>query len=50
VSLTEGGGYTPGPPMPMMAGMAMRAAAPTPVETGELTVTIEVTGEFELTH
>lgn len=46
-SLTEGEPETNGPrPMPMMA---MRvAAAPTPVETGEQTVHIDITGVFEL--
>jgi uncharacterized protein YggE len=46
VSLTEGGGYQPGPPQPTFA-MA-RAAAPTPVEAGELTVRIDVSAVYEL--
>lgn len=46
VSLTEGGGYQPGPPQPMFA-MA-KAAAPTPVEPGELNVRIEVSALYEL--
>ncbi|HUO11439.1 MAG TPA: SIMPL domain-containing protein [Caulobacteraceae bacterium] len=50
VNLTEGGGYTPGPPVPLMRVAMAAAAPPTPVETGELTVTISVSGEFELTH
>jgi uncharacterized protein YggE len=37
-------------PRPVYAVAAMRAAAPTPVETGEILVTVDVTGEFELTH
>jgi uncharacterized protein YggE len=39
------------PPRPVYA-MAVRASAPaqTPVETGEILVTVDVTGEFELTH
>ncbi len=47
VNLSEGGGYTPGPPRPM-AMMARRAQVPTPVEAGDLTVGIDVTGVFEL--
>jgi uncharacterized protein YggE len=50
VSLSEGGGYVPGPPVPLFRAQAMAAAAPTPVETGELDVKITVSGEFELTH
>jgi uncharacterized protein YggE len=48
VNLSEGGGYGTGPPRPMgMATMRM-AAAPTPVEPGEMTVRIDITGVFEL--
>lgn len=47
VNLTEGGGYQPGPPRPMMA-LAARAAPETPVATGELDIKIEVSGTFEL--
>ena len=49
VNLSEGGGYAPAPPRPM-AMMAMRAeaAAPPPVESGELNVRIDITGVFEL--
>jgi uncharacterized protein YggE len=46
MSLTEGGGYQPGPPQPVFA-MA-KAAAPTPVEAGELTVRIDVSAVYEL--
>lgn len=51
VSLSEGGGYSPPPPMPMMA-MAKREAfdAGTPVAGGQLTVRIDVTGLYELTR
>lgn len=49
VSLSEGGGYTPMPRAPV-AMMRMAEAAPTPVETGELKVRIDITGLFELTH
>lgn len=49
VSLSEGGGYTPAPPMPMMA-MAKREShdSGTPVAGGELSVRIDVTGLYEL--
>ena len=47
-ALTEGAPEEAGPrPMPMMAMRA--AAAPTPVEAGEETVRVDVTGVFELT-
>lgn len=48
VNLSEATIETPGP-RPMMA-MARVAEAPTPVETGLITVGVDVTGEFELTH
>ena len=48
VNLTEGGGYEPWPPRPMMMSKAMMAAAPTPVEAGELTVSADVSAVFEL--
>ena len=36
---------------PIMAyASTERAASPTPVETGEITVSVDVTGEFELAH
>jgi uncharacterized protein YggE len=48
VSLTEGGGYAPQPPMPALR-MAMKAeAASTPVEAGELKVRIDINGLYEL--
>lgn len=49
VNLSEGGGYRPGPPMPMMA-MAVRSNESTPVEAGEVRVRVDITGEFELTR
>ena len=51
VTLSEGGGYSPQPPMPMMA-MAMRAEAKdsSPVAGGELSVRIDITGLYELTR
>jgi uncharacterized protein YggE len=48
VSLSEGGGYTPGPPMPMMAFASKREAMDTPVSPGELNVRINITGLYEL--
>lgn len=49
VSLSEGGGYTPAPPMPMVR-MAAKAdyAEATPVAAGELTIRVDVTGLYEL--
>lgn len=50
VNLSEGGGYAPQPPMPMARMMMAKAdAAPTPVQAGELTVRIDVSGLYELT-
>ena len=50
VRLAEGSAASPSPPVPLMRFAATQAAPATPVETGQLTVTIEVTGEFELAH
>ena len=48
-SLTEGGGYTPQPPMPMMMrAQAMSADASTPVSAGELAVRIDITGVYDI--
>lgn len=47
VTLGEGGGYTPGPVMPM-AMMARDKVASTPVEVGELKVRIEVSATYEM--
>lgn len=51
VSLSEGGGYSAPPPMPMMA-MAKRESfdAGTPVAGGQLSVRVDVTGLYELTR
>ena len=49
VNLSETSTLEPGP-RPMVAMAAMRAEAPTPVEAGEIVVSVDVTGEFELTH
>ncbi|HEY5070729.1 MAG TPA: SIMPL domain-containing protein [Caulobacteraceae bacterium] len=48
VNLSEGGGYAPSPPRPLAMARMVGAAAPTPVEPGEMTVRIEVTAVFEL--
>jgi uncharacterized protein YggE len=50
VSLSEGGGYSAPPPMPMMAQMKREAMADTSVAPGELRVRIDVTGLYELTR
>ncbi len=48
-SLTEGGRYTPQPPMPMYAARAVSMSADsTPVSAGELTVRIDVTGVYDI--
>ena len=51
VSLSEGGGYQPAPPMPM-ASFAKRdmAVSASRVEPGELKVRIDVSGFYELTR
>lgn len=49
VTLSEGGGYTPQPPMPMMA-MRGKAEDSTSVASGELSVRIDITGLYELTR
>lgn len=52
VSLSEGGGYTPRPPMPLMEMQMARGMAKdaTPVAGGELTVRIDVSGLYEVTR
>jgi len=50
VSLSEGGGYTPGPPMPMVMMAAKREAADTSISPGELKIRIDVSGLYELTR
>lgn len=52
VSLSEGGGYTPQPPMPMLEMAAGRSFAKdaTPVQGGELTVRIDISGLYEMTR
>jgi len=48
VSLSEGGGYSPQPPVPMAAMVRMDKAESTPVAAGELSVRVDVTGLYEL--
>lgn len=51
VTFSEGGGYTPQPPMPMMMAMREKSAMDsTPVEAGELKVRIDVTATYELSR
>jgi uncharacterized protein YggE len=48
-SLNEGGGYSPPPPMPVMAfARAEMADASTPVAGGQLSVRIDITGTYDL--
>jgi uncharacterized protein YggE len=50
VTLSEGGGYSAPPPIPMMAYARMeKADAGVPVSAGELNVRIDITGLYELT-
>lgn len=48
VSLSEGGGYAPQPPMPMMRANFADKAMSTPVEAGELKVRVDVSAVFEM--
>ncbi|MFI4936730.1 MAG: SIMPL domain-containing protein [Caulobacterales bacterium] len=50
VNLAEGTSYQVAPPRPMVRAMVAQAAPVTPVEAGQLTVRVDVSGEFELTH
>jgi len=50
VHLSEGSAVRPVSPVPVMAMARMQAAPVTPVETGEVVVSVDVLGEFELTH
>ncbi len=49
-SLSEGGGYSPPPPMPMYAvrAQSMSADASTPVSAGEMVVRIDITGTYDI--
>ena len=49
VTFSEGGGYSPRPPVPMYArAEAMSMDASTQVAPGELTVRIDITGVYDL--
>jgi hypothetical protein len=48
VTLSEGGGYSPPPPMPVYAMARMEKADSTPVSGGELSVRIDISGVYEL--
>lgn len=48
VAVSEGGGYSPPVPMPMMRMAAQADAAPTPVEPGQVETTANVSVTFEL--
>lgn len=48
VSLSEGGGYAPAPPQPMVVFAAKREAGQAVVAPGELAVRVDVTGVYEL--
>lgn len=50
VNLSEASGVQAVPFPRMMAAAAASAVATTPVETGQIVVSVDVTGEFELTH
>jgi uncharacterized protein YggE len=51
VTLSEGGGYTPPPPMPVMAYARMEKAMDSvPVSAGEMKVRIDITGLYEITR
>lgn len=51
VSLGEGGGYAPSPPMPlMMSAMKRGVVAETPVAGGELMVRIDISGLYEMSR
>jgi len=47
INLSEGEGFTPISPRPLMA-MAKAVEAPTPIEAGQVKVRVDITGEFEL--
>ena len=49
-TLSEGGGYAPPPPMPMMYARAAMAdsAGSTPVSAGELTIRVDINGVYDI--
>lgn len=48
ISINEGGGYAPPPPVYAMARMMASDSAPVPVQSGELETQVTVTVQFEL--
>jgi len=50
VTLSERGGYSPPPPMPMMAFAKAERADSTPVEAGEMRVRIDLSATFEMSR
>jgi len=50
VNLAEASAMQQGPQPRFAMALAAGAPAPTPVEAGEIVVSVDVTGEFELTH
>lgn len=48
VSLSEGGGYTPPSPMPMLAMARFDKAESTPVAAGEIAVRVDISAVYEL--
>jgi uncharacterized protein YggE len=50
VTLSEGGGYSAPPPMPVMAMRAQMKDESTPVAGGELRVRIDINGLYEVTR
>ena len=50
VNLSEASAIRPVSPVPVMAMARVQALPVTPVETGEVVVSVDVAGEFELTH
>ena len=50
VSLSEGGGYSPPPPVPMVAMAARYEKADTAVSPGEMRVRVDVSAVYELTR
>jgi len=48
VNLSESGGYAPQPPRPMAMMKMVADAGPTPIEGGEISVRIDVSGVYEL--
>lgn len=50
VNISEASSVRAPQPMGVMRMAVAQAAAPTPVETGQVVVSVDITGEFELSH